>query len=94
MLRREKLNLNRDIFVICLGYAIRSAIGPSDGLVLKKRVVTHDSEIEKIEDFPYLGGYIKSAHDVETRTGKASSALNALWKVWLSPIKKETNKSI
>lgn len=53
-----------------------------------------DSEIEKVEDFMYLRGYINSTDDLDTRTGKASGALIALWKVWLSPIKKETKKRV
>ena len=33
---------------------------------------------------------MNSAHDVDTRIAKAWGALNALSKVWLSPITKET----
>ena len=52
------------------------------------------SEIEKVEYFLCLGGYINGSHDVDTRTAKALGALNALSKVWLSPIKKETKRRV
>lgn len=38
----------------------------------------HGSEIEKVEDFLYLEGYMNSAHNVDTRIAKAWGALNAL----------------
>ena len=50
------------------------------------------SEIEKVEEFLYLEGYMNSTHDVDTRIAKAWGALNA--KVWLSPIKKETKTRV
>ena len=48
------------------------------------------SEVEKVEDSLYLGGYINSSHHMDTRIPKACGALNALSTVWLFPIKKET----
>ena len=47
----------------------------------------YGSEIEKVEDFLYLGWYTNSARDVDNRIGEALGALNALSKVWFSPIK-------
>ena len=48
------------------------------------------SEIEKVDDFLYLGSYTETSHDIDTKIGKAWGALNALSKVWLSPIMKAT----
>ena len=43
------------------------------------------SEIEKVENFLYLEGYMNSAHDVDTRIAKAYGARNVLSKVLLIP---------
>ena len=48
------------------------------------------SEIEKVDDFLYLGSYTETSHNIDTKIGKAWRALNALSKVWLSPITKAT----
>ena len=48
------------------------------------------SEVEKVEDSLYLGGYINGSHDMDTRIRKAWGALNTLSTVWFFPIKKET----
>ena len=39
------------------------------------------SEIEKVDDFLYLGSYTNTEHDVDTRIGKAWGALNSLSKL-------------
>ena len=49
-----------------------------------------ESKIEKVDDFLYLGSYTETSQDIDTRIGKAWGALNALSKVWVSPIKKAT----
>ena len=51
-------------------------------------------EIEKIDDFLYLGGYTNSSRDINTRIGKAWGALNALEKVWNSRVSTETKLRI
>ena len=48
------------------------------------------SEIEKVDDFLYLGSYTETSHNIDTKIGKAWGALNALSKVCLSPIMKAT----
>ena len=30
-----------------------------------------ESEIEKVDDFRYLGSYTETSHDIDTRIGKA-----------------------
>ena len=40
------------------------------------------SDIEKVDDFNYLGGLTKTEKDLNSRIGQAWGALNALTKVW------------
>ena len=55
---------------------------PSDDQMLS----LDGSEIGKVDDFLSLGSYTETSHDIDTRIGKAWGSLNALSKVWLSPI--------
>ena len=147
------------LFIICLDYALRNAITPSDGLTLKRRQsrrhpeevlselayaddialldntlkevedllhrveeaaqsiglflnasktkymhlnptsdellhALNGSEIEKVDDFLYLGSYTNTPHDIDTRIGKAWGAIHSLSKVWLSPIKRSTKMRV
>ena len=59
---------------------------PSDDQMLS----LDGSEIGKVDDFLSLGSYTETSHDIDTRIGKAWGGLNALSKVWVSPIKKAT----
>ena len=47
-------------------------------------------EIEKVDDFLYLGGYTNSSREINTRIGKSWNALNSLEKIWNSRITTET----
>ena len=47
------------------------------------------SDIEKVDDFKYLGGFTKTEKDLNTRLGQAWGALNALTKVWKAGIDKK-----
>ena len=51
-------------------------------------------EIEKVDDFLYLGGYINSSREINTRIGKSWNALNSLEKIWNSRITIETKVRI
>ena len=44
------------------------------------------SQIEKVEDFKYLGSYTNSRHDIQCRKAQAWAAVHALDKVWRAPI--------
>ena len=44
------------------------------------------SDIEKVDDFKYLGGFTKTEKDLNTRLGQAWGALNALTNVWKADI--------
>ena len=46
-------------------------------------------EIEKVDDFLYLGGYTNSSRDISTRIGKSWGALNSQEKIWNSRITTE-----
>ena len=50
--------------------------------------------IDLVSDFKYLGGYTETKHDIKCRTGQAWAALNALSKIWKSPIRKTTKTRI
>ena len=143
------------LFIVCLDYALRTSIGTSDGLTLKRRrsrrappellpdlafegdialkedtinkaeafphkveiatqtiglflnasktKVMHlnptanniirslnGDEIEKVDDFLYLGGYTNTTRDIKSRITKAWGALNSLTKIWCSRIKTST----
>ena len=147
------------LFIICLDYAMRSAILDTDGIVLKRRrsrrhppqrlcdldfaddialieetikkaeellhrverdcqhvglclnpkktkfmlvnsndptpLTTSDgSIIERVDDFTYLGGLTNTANEINVKLGKAWGAINALTKVWKSPVKKETKINV
>ncbi|XP_068680522.1 uncharacterized protein [Montipora foliosa] len=47
-------------------------------------------EIEKVDDFLYLGGYTNTARDINSRITKAWGALNSLTRIWCSRIKTST----
>lgn len=147
------------LFIICLDYAMRRSIFPSDGLTLKRRqssrhpaevladltfaddicllednlaaaqdlllrvetatqevglylnasktkvmhlnpTSTHPlctingSEIERVEEFKYLGGYTNTVYDVKTRIGQAWGAAHSLRKVWTAPILRSTKLKV
>ena len=50
--------------------------------------------IELVSDFKYLGGYTATKYDIKYRTGQAWAALNALSKIWKSPICQTTKTRI
>ena len=143
------------LFIVCLHYALRTSIGTSDGLTLKRRrsrrappdllpelafaddiALVEDTinkaeaflhkveiatqtiglflnagktkvmhlnpntnniirslngdEIEKVDDFLYLGGYTNTTSDINSRITKAWGALNSLTRIWCSRIKTST----
>ena len=47
-------------------------------------------EIEKVDDFLYLGGYTNTTRDIKSRITKAWGAQNSLTRVWCSRIKTST----
>ena len=48
---------------------------------------TGDEELEKVEDFKYLGSYImNTTQDIKVRKAKAWAALNGMMKIWNSDI--------
>ena len=51
-------------------------------------------EIEKVDDFLYLGGYTNSSREINTRIGKSWGALNFREKIWSSRITTETEVRI
>ena len=51
-------------------------------------------EIEKVDDFLYLGGYTNFSRDISTSIGKSWGALNSLEKIWNSRITTETKVRI
>ena len=57
---------------------------------IEKIHALNGDEIDKVEDFQYLGGFIDSSNDINIRIGKAWGALNALSRVWESKVKKST----
>ena len=52
------------------------------------------SQIEKVEDFKYLGSYTNSQHDIQCRKTQAWAAVHALDKVWRAPICRLTKLKI
>lgn len=52
------------------------------------------SPIELVKDFKYLGGYMDTEHDMNTRIAQAWGAIHSLQKVWKAPIKKETKTKV
>ena len=53
------------------------------------RLTSGDEEIERVEDFKYLGSYIMStSHDIKVRKAKAWQALNNMSKIWTSEIRR------
>ena len=52
------------------------------------------SEIERVDDFEYLGSFSDTSHDMEVRIAKAWSALNSLQKIWKAPILKQTKTKV
>ena len=55
---------------------------------------TDGSQIEKVEDFKYLGSYTNSQHDIQCRKAQAWPAVHALDKVWRAPICRLTKLKI
>ena len=51
-------------------------------------------EIEKVDDFLYLGSYTNYFREINTRIGKSWSALNSLEKIWNSRTTTETKVRI
>ena len=51
-------------------------------------------EIEKVDDFLYLGGYTNSSREINTRIKKPWNALNSSEKIWNSHITTETKVRI
>ena len=52
-------------------------------------VSSDGSPTELVQDFKYLGGFTDSGYDMNTRIGRAWSALNSLDRVWKAAIKNE-----
>ena len=53
------------------------------------KLTSGEDEIEKVEDFKYLGSYImSSSHDIKVRKAKAWRALNNMTKIWTSEIRR------
>ena len=52
------------------------------------------SEIERVEDFLYLGSYTETDHDMNVRIAQAWNALHSLRKVWKSNISKSTKTKV
>ena len=52
------------------------------------------SQIEKVEDFKYLGSYTNSQHDIQCRKAQAWAAVHTLDKVWRVPICRLTKLNI
>ena len=48
------------------------------------------TQIEKVDDFKYLGAYTNTSHDIDTRLAHAWSALNSLNKIWRSGTSSKT----
>ena len=64
-------------------------------LSLKSHIhAMNGDEIEKVDDFLYLGGYTNSSREINTRIGKSWGALNSLEKIWNSHITTETKVRI
>ena len=64
------------LFIICLDYALRSAISDADGLTLKRRRSSHHpavvlSDLDYADDIALLENTIKSAQDLLNRVEKA-----------------------
>ena len=64
------------LFIICLNYALRSAITDSDGLTLKRRRSSHHPavvlpDLDYADDIALLENTIKSAQDLLNRVEKA-----------------------
>ena len=143
------------LFIVCLDYALRTSIGTSDRLTLKRRrsrrappkllpdlafandiALMEDNinkaeaflrkveiatqsiglflkasktkvmhlnptanniirslnghEIEKVDDFLYLGSYTNTTRDIKSRITKAWGALNSFSRIWCSRIKTST----
>ena len=52
------------------------------------------SQIEKVEDFKYLGSYTNSQHDIQCKKALAWAAVHALDKVWRATICRLTKLKI
>ena len=52
------------------------------------------SQIEKVEDFKYLGSYTNSQHDIQCRKAQAWAVVHILDKVWRAPICRLTKLKI
>ena len=53
------------------------------------KLTSGEEEIERVEDFKYLGSYImSSSQDIKVRKAKAWRALNKMTKVWTSEIRR------
>jgi len=60
-----------------------------------QQLTTSDgSEIERVVDFKYLGGYTNSEKDMECRIAQAWSSLHSLQKIWKAPISKHTKTKV
>ena len=55
---------------------------------------SNGSIIEQVDDFTYLGGLTDTTNDMNVRIGKAWGAVNALTKVWKSPVRKKTKVKV
>ena len=53
-----------------------------------------DSEIERVDDFLYLGSYTETDHDMNVRIAQAWNALHSLRKIWKSNISKHTKTKV
>ena len=51
-------------------------------------------EIEKVNDFIYLGGYTNTENEINTSLGQAWGALNSLSKVWKSNVTKKVKTKV
>ena len=52
------------------------------------------SEIERVDDFLYLGSYTETDHDMNVRIAQAWNALHSLRKIWKSNISKPTKTKV
>ena len=56
--------------------------------------VIDGSEIVRVDEFKYLGGYTNTAYDVKTRIGRAWGAAHSLRKVCTAPIHRSTKLKV
>ena len=66
-------------------------LNPSSNTAL---LASDGSEIDRVNDFKYLGGYSDTEHDMTVRIALAWSTLHSLEAVWKSPIKKSTKTEV